>query len=219
MTVVPTTQRESIIIRQRSYEQETSSAIANSIAIVQISHGLQSEDASPTRKVFSMTDKVTRRVFGAGIVSGVVAAASGALAQSPPPPSVAVSPPPQDYQRDYPEPKFKPSFKKQRLNTTMVQDFVIFGHYDLDMVKKLLEREPSLLYAAMDWGGGDFETALGGASHLGRRDIATFLLEKGARPDIFTATMLGHTDVVKSLLASHPTLIDAKGPHGIPLIE
>ena len=107
---------------------------------------------------------------------------------------------------------------RARFNQTMVQDFVIFGHYDLDLVKKLLEREPALIYAAMDWGGGDFETALGGASHLGRRDIALYLIEKGARPDIFTSAMLGHADVIKSLLASHPTLIEAKGPHGIPLI-
>ena len=59
---------------------------------------------------------------------------------------------------------------------------------------------------------------MGGASHMGRRDIATFLIVKGARPDIFTAAMLGHLDVVKSLLTSHPTLADAKGPHGIPLL-
>ena len=59
---------------------------------------------------------------------------------------------------------------------------------------------------------------MGGASHMGRRDIATFLLEKGARPDVFTAAMLGHLEVVKSLLASHPSLADAKGPHGIPLL-
>jgi hypothetical protein len=30
--------------------------------------------------------------------------------------------------------------------------------------------------------------------------------------------MLGHLDIVKALLTAHPALIDAKGPHGIPLI-
>ena len=95
---------------------------------------------------------------------------------------------------------------------------MIFGHYDLDMVKKLLEKDPAVLNAAMDWGGGDWETALGGASHLGRRDIAQYLIDRGARPDIFTAAMLGHLDVVKSLIALHPALATAKGPHGIPLI-
>ena len=95
---------------------------------------------------------------------------------------------------------------------------MIFAHYDLDMVKKLLEKEPAALNATVDWGGGDWEAAIGGASHMGRRDIALFLIEKGARPDLFAATMLGHLDVVKLLLAAHPTLIDAKGPHGIPLL-
>jgi hypothetical protein len=35
------------------------------------------------------------------------------------------------------------------------QDFVIYAHADLDMVKKLLEKEPALLNATMDWGSGD----------------------------------------------------------------
>lgn len=176
----------------------------------------------PNKRMGTVNIKVSRRAFGMGVFGGAVATASTAFAQTPPaatqPPVAGPPATPPDEQRDYPAPTFKPSFKKPKLSSLLVQDFVIFGHYDLEMVKKLLDREPKLLYAAMDWGGGDFETALGGASHLGRRDIATFLLDKGARPDIFTATMLGHTDVVKSLLASHPPLIDAKGPHGIPLI-
>lgn len=53
---------------------------------------------------------------------------------------------------------------------------------------------------------------------MGRRDIAEFLIAKGARIDLFAAAMLGHLDVVKALLAAHPTLLQAKGPHGIPLI-
>jgi hypothetical protein len=88
---------------------------------------------------------------------------------------------------------------------------------DLDMVKKLLEFEPGLLHSHMDWGGGDFESALGAASHMGRRDIAEFLLGKGARIDIFCAAMLGQLEVVKGLLTAYPNLIDANGPHGISL--
>ena len=123
-----------------------------------------------------------------------------------------------DEGRDYPAPDFKPKFKKPQLSKIMTQDFVIYAHFDLKMVKLLLDKEPKLINAAMDWGGGDWETGLGGASHLGNREIAEYLLEHGARIDIFAATMLGHLDVVKGLLTAHPDFLNTKGPHGIPLI-
>lgn len=122
-----------------------------------------------------------------------------------------------DFERDYPAPGFKPSWKKPQINRTMAADFVIYAHSDLDMTRKLLEREPGLLNAAIDWGAGDFETALGGASHMGRHDIVEFLLDRGARPDLFCLTMLGQIDAVKALLELTPSLIDAKGPHGFSL--
>ena len=75
------------------------------------------------------------------------------------------------FERDYPAPGFKPSWKKPQINRLLVQDFVIYAHSELDMVRKLLEKQPALLNATMDWGGGDWETGLGGASHMGRRDI------------------------------------------------
>ena len=99
----------------------------------------------------------------------------------------------------------------------MVQDFVIYAHGDLGMVKRLLDREPHLLNATMDWGEGDWETGLGGASHMGRRDIVEFLLAKGARIDLFCAAMLGQLEAVRSFLTLQPALIDAKGPHGLTL--
>ncbi|MGL4420020.1 MAG: ankyrin repeat domain-containing protein [Gemmataceae bacterium] len=125
--------------------------------------------------------------------------------------------PAKEPERDYPAPKFVPKFSKPQLGRTLVQDFVIYAHSELPMVKKLLEKEPKLLNAAVDWGAGDWETALGGASHMGQREIALFLLEQGARPDLFTAAMLGQLAVVKSLLVFQPKLIDAKGPHGFSL--
>jgi hypothetical protein len=153
-----------------------------------------------------MEDRITRRGFhtalaAAGLAAGTVVSAAA-----------------DDAARDYPAPTFVPTLKKPRLGGTFIQDFVIFGHYDLDMVKRLLEKDPAVLNSTVDWGGGDWESALGGASHMGRRDIAEYLISKGARPDIFTAAMLGHLDVVKTLLTLHPTLAEAKGPHGIPLI-
>ncbi len=121
------------------------------------------------------------------------------------------------FERDYPAPSFKPSWKRKQVNRELAQDFVIFAHSDLQMVKQLYEREPGLLNAAVDWGAGDWETGLGGASHMGRKDIATFLLSKGARIDIFCAAMLGMLDSVREMLALQPELIDAKGPHGFTL--
>ena len=121
------------------------------------------------------------------------------------------------FERDYNAPTFKPSWKKEQINRTLAQDFVIFAHSDLPMVKKLLTRKPSLLNATLDWGGGDWETALGGASHMGRRDIVEYLLEKGGRPDIFCFTMLGMLEPVQAMLKLQPSLIDAKGPHGFNL--
>jgi hypothetical protein len=99
-----------------------------------------------------------------------------------------------------------------------VREFVIAGHGDLDAVRAGPDEEPGLVSACWDWGGGDWETALGGASHMGEREIALFLLERGARIDIFAAAMLGYVGVVRALLDARPELREAKGPHGIPLI-
>lgn len=106
-----------------------------------------------------------------------------------------------------------------RLDLDMVRDFVIAGHGNLDRTRELLAQQPALINATWDWGGGDWETALGGASHMGNRPIAEFLLAHGARMDVFCATMMGKTEIVKAFLADDPTVIDLKGPHGIPLIR
>jgi hypothetical protein len=134
-----------------------------------------------------------------------------------PAPTPAAGPVEAPFERDYPLPDFKPSWKKPQINRGLVQDFVIYAHSDLEMVKKLLAKEPALINSTMDWGGGDWETALGGASHMGRRDIVEFLLENGHRIDIFCAAMLGLLDAVKAFLTLQPKLIDAKGPHGFSL--
>jgi hypothetical protein len=102
---------------------------------------------------------------------------------------------------------------------TMVEEFVRKAHADLPATKALLAEQPTLLNATWDWGGGDFETGLGGAGHMGNREIADFLIGQGARLDIFVATMLGRLDIVKALLAAWPNLVHSKGPHGISLLR
>lgn len=160
-----------------------------------------------------MPDPIDRRRFTT-LGVGVALTASTGFAMSADPPA----PPTPEPKRDYEAPKFTPKFAKPLIDLTLARDFVLFAHYDLEMVKKLLAKEPALALACVDWGGGDYETGLGGASHLGNREIAEYLLAHGARIDIFAATMLGHLDVVKGLLTARPNLISTRGPHGIPLL-
>jgi len=168
-----------------------------------------------------MSDSITRRSF-ATVASGLLVAAAAELhaaVEQPKddPPKPQTGPIEAGFERDYAPPGFKPSWKRQQINRLLVQDFVIYAHSDLPMTKKLLEKEPALLNGTMDWGGGDWETGLGGASHMGRHDIVEFLLDKGARIDIFCAAMMGLLDAVKAFLTLQPTLIDARGPHGFTL--
>jgi hypothetical protein len=107
--------------------------------------------------------------------------------------------------------------KPPPIDKELVAEFVLKAHGDLDFVKQTVEREPAIVNAAWDWGGGDWETGLGAASHVGRRDIAKHLLEHGARKDVFAAAMLGEVDVVRAMLDAQPQLREARGPHGIPL--
>jgi hypothetical protein len=104
-----------------------------------------------------------------------------------------------------------------RLDPADVEAFVGNAHGDNEAVRRALSGLPALVNAGWDWGGGDWETALGAASHMGRRDIAELLIAAGARIDVFAAAMLGHVALVEAFLDAHPQLIDARGPHGIPL--
>jgi hypothetical protein len=108
--------------------------------------------------------------------------------------------------------------KPPPIDAELVAELVLKAHGDLGVVKQLLEQEPAIVNAAWDWGGGDWETALGAASHVGRRDIAEYLLEHGARMDVFAAAMLGETEIVRAMLDAQPSLCEARGPHGIPLV-
>jgi hypothetical protein len=100
----------------------------------------------------------------------------------------------------------------------VVREVVLVSHNNLDRLKELVDRRPTLARAAWDAGFGDWESALGAASHVGRRDIALYLLERGARPSIFSAAMLGQLAVVRAFVEAHPGIQRTKGPHGIPLL-
>lgn len=109
--------------------------------------------------------------------------------------------------------------KPDPLPADKVKEFVIAGHGNLDKVKSLLLEFPALLYATWDWGGGDFETAIEGAGHVGNKEIANYLIGAGARANFFVLTMLGKTQIVKPYLETYPAYLLARGPHGFTFLH
>ena len=100
-----------------------------------------------------------------------------------------------------------------------VKDVVLFAHFNVDNVKKLVSARPALAKASWDWGFGDWESALGAASHMGRRDIAKLPMDHGARPTILTFAMLGNLDAVRAMIEANPGIQRLHGPHGFTLLD
>ena len=110
-------------------------------------------------------------------------------------------------------------YRYPALDDQRVSEVVGAAHGRFDTVRELVSKRPELANAAWDWGFGDWESAIGAAAHMGRRDIAEFLLDYGARPDIFTFAMLGALDVVKNMIETIPGIQQKPGPHGITLLQ
>ena len=102
---------------------------------------------------------------------------------------------------------------------SLAREIVGVSHNNLSRVQELVARHQTLAKASWDQGFGDWETALGAASHVGNRPIAEFLIENGAPPTIFSAAMLGQLEVVKAFAAAIPHVNRLRGPHGIPLVN
>lgn len=105
-----------------------------------------------------------------------------------------------------------------RQDPALAQEVVGRSHTDIKRVRELVERQPALARAAIDWGYGDWESALGAASHTGRREIAEFLLTHGAQPTMFSAAMLGQVAVVRAFVETSPGIQKTPGPHAITLL-
>ena len=101
----------------------------------------------------------------------------------------------------------------------LVKEMVGASHGNVARVKEIVGRSPAMARAAVDWGYGDWEDALGAASHVGNREIAEFLIANGARPSIFSAAMLGQLDAVKAFIAAMPGVEAIHGPHSITLLR
>jgi ankyrin repeat protein len=106
------------------------------------------------------------------------------------------------------------------LDLAMVKDWVAKAHQrKLDPMRELLQREPNLIQSSWDWGAGDWESALQAAAHTGSREMALFLLDQGARVDLFAACMLGELTALKMMLETFPGSLKVRGAHGIPLLS
>ncbi|WP_190808767.1 hypothetical protein [Flagellimonas sp. S3867] len=104
-------------------------------------------------------------------------------------------------------------------NHELILEFVFAAHKSLDETQKLLDKYPLLLNSTSQFKKGDFETAVGGASHMGRKDISDFLVSRGARLDIFNYAFLGYDDFVKKWITDYPNFLNAPGPHGFTLLH
>jgi hypothetical protein len=73
----------------------------------------------------------------------------------------------------------------------VVKEAVGASHGNFARIRELVERQPAMARASIDWGFGDWETCIDAAAHVGNKPIADFLLTNGARPTIFSAAMMG----------------------------
>jgi ankyrin repeat protein len=97
------------------------------------------------------------------------------------------------------------------LSKEAIASFVQVAHFDLEQVKAQLEADPRLLNAVNLQVN---ENALQAASHMGRRDIAQYLLDQGAPLTIYTAAMMGLKAEVEQFLRDDPLQAQVKGAHG-----
>jgi hypothetical protein len=132
---------------------------------------------------------------------GVSAFATRAWGQAPPPPYAITG---------------ADAFPQQ--DPGLVKDAVGASHGNFARIRELVQKQPAMARASIDWGFGDWETCIDAAAHVGNKPIAEFLLTNGARPTIFSAAMMGQLDVVKAFVAARPGIQRTYGPHGITLM-
>jgi ankyrin repeat protein len=99
-----------------------------------------------------------------------------------------------------------------------IRDFIIAAHGNLPRVREMLARHPGLLNVRHYWSADDSESAIQAAAQVGSAPVVEYLLDKGAPLEICTAAMLGRKEAVERMLDDDPSLIEARGAHGIPLM-
>lgn len=105
------------------------------------------------------------------------------------------------------------------IDLAITKNVVLFSHFNLEGLKEIVDNRPELARSSYDWAFGDWESAIGAGSHVGRWDIIDYLINNGARPTVFTHIALGQVDIVKAILESNPDIKKTSGPHGISMIQ
>lgn len=109
--------------------------------------------------------------------------------------------------------------KPAPIKLEIVKEFVTVAHGNFARTQEMLENDHLLLHVSNDWGGGDYESAIEACGHTGNKEIANYLLARGARYNIYLACMLGHLDTVRNVLTFNPQLLNSKGPHGFTMLH
>jgi hypothetical protein len=112
-----------------------------------------------------------------------------------------------------------PHDRHPAIQLDIASEVVGVSHFNLDRLKELVDARPELAKATWDWGFGDWESAIGAATHVGRKDIITYLVTKGATPTLFTYAVLGEYETVKMMIDTYPGIQRNAGPHGITLLQ
>lgn len=81
---------------------------------------------------------------------------------------------------------------------------------EMDQVKQLLDRAPSLVDAKAD----NRLSAVLVAAYYNEPDIAQLLVQRGASLDVFEAAAVGALDRMTELIAAQPDLVNAYAPDG-----
>lgn len=95
-----------------------------------------------------------------------------------------------------------------------INQCVLQAHASLGEVQARVEADRALATGKAEWDETPFEAA----SHMGRKDIAEYLLAHGASLDIYGAAMLGRETDVEQFLSDDPTLAASTGVHAIPIL-
>jgi hypothetical protein len=86
--------------------------------------------------------------------------------------------------------------------------------WSVKKVKEMLEQHPALLDANATWN----ERGIEASSHMALVKGIKFFLNKGVALDVFAASVLGMKDRVVEFMENDPSLVHAKGAHGIPIL-